>query len=79
MRAPIFIASLSGTHLQLSFPVKTWSVRAGDVRIVSRLITFGLPALAFYEAMPHPTVDMRQQFADLFTVLQVGCSIALIF
>ena len=43
------------------------------MRIVSRLITFGLPALAFYEAMPHPSVDMREQFADLFTVLQVGC------
>lgn len=47
-------------------------MRAGDVRIVSRLITFGLPALAFYEVVPHPTVDMREQFADLFTVLQVG-------
>lgn len=57
---------------QLSFPVKTWSVRSGDVRIVSRLMTFGLPALAFYKAVPHPSVDMREQFADLFTVLQVG-------
>lgn len=64
------------THLpayaQLSFPVKMWSVRAGDVRAYRRLITFGLPALAFYEAMPHATVDMRDQFADFFTVLQVG-------
>ncbi len=59
-------------YTQLSFPVKTWSVRAGDVRIVSRLVTFGLPALAFFETTPHPTVDMREQFADLFTVLQVG-------
>ncbi len=50
-----------------------WSVRAGDVRVVSRLLTFGLPALAFYEAIPHPSVDMREQFADLFTVLQVSC------
>lgn len=57
--------------LQLSFPVKTWSARQADVRAVSRLFTFGLPALAFYEAMPHPNVDMRDQFADLFTVLQV--------
>lgn len=58
-------------HKQMSFPVKTWSVRAGDVRAVSRIITFGLPALAFYEAMPHPSVDMRDQFADFFNVLQV--------
>lgn len=62
--------------LQLSFPVKTWSVRGGDVRVVSRLITFGMPALAFYEAMPHPSVDMREQFADLFTVLQVHGKLA---
>lgn len=62
--------------LQLSFPVKMWSVRAGDVRVVSRLVTFGLPALAFYEAIPHPSVDMREQFADLFTVLQVSCWLA---
>lgn len=60
--------------LQLSFPVKTWSTRASDVRIVSRLITFGLPALEFYKAAPHPNVDMREQFADLFTVLQVSSS-----
>jgi hypothetical protein len=57
--------------MQLSFAVKTWSVRPNDVRIVSRLLTFGLPALAFYEAIPHPSMDMREQFADLFTVLQV--------
>ena len=56
--------------VQLPFTVKTWSGRAGDVRLVSRLVTFGLPALAFYEAAPHPSVDMREQFADLFTVLQ---------
>ncbi|KAL4439666.1 hypothetical protein ABPG75_002667 [Micractinium tetrahymenae] len=61
-----------GLQAPLSFPAKTWSTRAGDVRIVSRLITFGLPALAFYEAAPHPSVDMREQFADLFTVLQDG-------
>ncbi|KAI3434549.1 hypothetical protein D9Q98_002622 [Chlorella vulgaris] len=61
-----------GLQAPLSFPVKTWSVRSGDVRIVSRLITFGLPALAFYKAVPHPSVDMREQFADLFTVLQDG-------
>lgn len=61
--------------LQLSFPVKAWSVRACDVRVVSRLLTFGLPALSFYEAYPHPNVDMREQFADLFTVLQV-CSLS---
>ncbi|PSC74456.1 transformation transcription domain-associated -like [Micractinium conductrix] len=61
-----------GLQAPLAFPVKTWSVRIGDVRIVSRLITFGLPALAFYEAVPHPSVDMREQFADLFTVLQDG-------
>ncbi|PRW20721.1 phosphotransferase inositol or phosphatidylinositol kinase [Chlorella sorokiniana] len=59
-----------GLQAPLSFPVKIWSVHAGDVRVVSRLITFGLPALAFYEALPHPSVDMREQFADLFTVLQ---------
>lgn len=51
--------------------MKTWSARQGDVRAVSRLLTFGLPALAFFEAMPHASVDMRDQFADLFTVLQV--------
>jgi hypothetical protein len=61
-----------GLQAPLSFPVKIWSVHAGDVRVVSRLITFGLPALAFYEALPHPSVDMREQFADLFTVLQDG-------
>lgn len=65
----------SASPLQLSFPVKMWSVRTGDVRVVSRLVTFGLPALAFYEAAPHPNVDMREQFADLFTVLQVTAAI----
>ena len=50
-------------------------MRAADVRVVSRLVTFGLPALAFYEAVPHPSVDMREQFADLFTVLQVQCGL----
>eukprot|EP00887_Chlorella_sp_A99_P004017 scaffold11.g4017.t1 len=61
-----------GLQQPLSFPVKPWSTRLADVRVVSRLLPFGLPALAFFEALPHGLHDMREQFADLFTVLQDG-------
>lgn len=57
--------------MQLPFPIKPWSRRDADVRTVSRIVSFGLPALALYEVLP-AAQDARELFAELFTQLQVG-------
>ena len=38
---------------------------------MSHVVTFGLPAIAFYESLPYAQ-DMREGFAEVFTVLQDG-------
>ncbi|RMZ56591.1 hypothetical protein APUTEX25_003771, partial [Auxenochlorella protothecoides] len=62
-----------GLATPLSFPVEPWSSRPGDLAVVSRILAAGLPTLALYRAWPAAAAaDMREQFADLFTVLQDG-------
>ena len=58
-------------HTQMPFQLKSWSSQLCDVELVSKIAEYGLPALAFYESIPSTDYGVREQFADVFSVIQV--------
>ena len=62
---------------QLPFPIKPWSRRDADVRCVSRIVSFGLPALALYEVRSPSLFLSSPFFAPLFLSLWPPCTGAL--
>jgi hypothetical protein len=64
----------------MNFAVKPWTTRPGDVRAVSHVLSYGIPAIIFFQ---HHTLlvgfDSRELLADLFTTLTDGRDFAEIF
>lgn len=68
-----------GLQQPLTFSLKPWCTRPMDVRSVSHILTFGLPAISFFEHASPPGLDAREALADLFTAITDGREFADIF
>ena len=58
-----------GLQQPITFPIKPWSTRPADVRAISHILTYGLPAISFFEQVSPPGFDAREALADLFTAI----------
>ena len=68
-----------GLQQPLPFVLRPWSSRPNDVRSVSHILSFGLPAISFFEHTSPPGFDSRDALADLFTSITDGREFADIF
>jgi hypothetical protein len=63
----------------LGFPIPPWGTRPSDVRSISHILSFGLPAISFFEHASPPGFDAREALAELFTQISDGREFADIF
>lgn len=63
----------------LGFPIAPWGTRPNDVRSISHILSFGLPAISFFEHASPPGFDAREALAELFTQISDGREFADIF
>jgi hypothetical protein len=63
----------------LGFPIAPWGTRPNDVRSISHILSFGLPAISFFETASPPGFDAREALAELFTQISDGREFADIF
>jgi len=63
----------------LGFPIAPWVTRPKDFRSISHILSFGLPAILFFEHASSPNFDAREALAELFTQISDGREFADIF